>query len=213
MQLSIFDLDRTLLKTNISFKFYLYLYKKNFFNKKSIFEQVYFFIRFKYFNMPLKKLHEIVFKRSLKNKSYKDLIKNIDVFLDKYLDKLFYQPAILKLQKAIFEKHYIAIFSSSPSFLVKPIAKILKVDEYKATEYLLDKEDKFDEIDLIMDGNEKAKQATLLMNKLKILKKDVIVYSDNIDDLKLFDLAAKKIAVRPCSKLSKLSKQNSWEII
>ena len=64
-----------------------------------------------------------------------------------------------------------------------------------------------------MDGNEKAKEATLLMNKLNILKKDVSVYSDNIDDLKLFDLAAKKIAVRPCPKLSKLSKQNSWEII
>ena len=212
MYLSIFDLDQTLLKTNVSFKFYLYLYKKKFFQKISILEQLYFFIRFKYFNLSLKKLHEIVFKRSLKNKSYQDLIKHVDIFLDKYLDKIFYLPAILKLQQAIFEKHYIAIFSSSPSFLVKPIAKILKADECRATLYSY-KSDKFDKIDLIMDGNQKAKEAMSLIEKLKISKKDICVYSDSIDDLKLFKLAAKKVAVRPSKKLHKLSKQNSWEII
>ncbi len=213
MQLSIFDLDRTLLKTNLSFKFYLYLYKKKIFNKKSIFEQIYFFIRFKYFNMSLRALHELIFNKSLKNKSYEDLIGHIDVFLDKYLDRLFYLPAIKKLQEAILNNHYIALFSSSPFFLVKPIANILKINEYKATLYDLDEESKFKKINLIVDGKQKAKYAQMLIEKLKITKDQLYVYSDSIEDLELFEIAANKIAVKPCKKLYKIAKKNNWEII
>jgi len=211
--LSIFDLDRTLLKTNISFKFYLYLYKKNVFDKKSIFEQVYFFMKFRYFNMPLRQLHLRVFEKYLKNKSYNTLAKHVDIFLDKYLDKTFYMPAILRLQKAIHEKHYISLLSSSPFFLVQPIAQILKIDEFKATRYSLDDEDRFKNLDLIMDGNSKAKYAKILMNRLNISKENVVVYSDSIDDIELFKLAQKKVAVKPSRLLNKIAKQNRWEII
>jgi len=213
VHLSIFDLDRTILKTNISFKFYLYLYKKNVFDKKSIFEQLYFFIKFKYFNMPLRKLHLRVFEKYLKNKSYNTLAKHVDIFLDKYLDKTFYLPSILRLQKAIYENHYISLLSSSPVFLVEPIAKILKINDYKATLYSLDDENKFKNIDLIMDGKSKAKYAKVLMNRLNISKKNVVVYSDSIDDIDLFRLAQKKVAVNPCRQLYKVAKQNHWEII
>jgi HAD superfamily hydrolase (TIGR01490 family) len=213
VQLSIFDLDNTLLKTNLSFKFYLYLYKKKFFNKKSIFDQIYFLIRFKYFNMSLRSLHKLIFNKSLKNKSYDSLISHIDIFLDKYLDRLFYLPAVKKLQEAIANGHYITLFSSSPSFLVKPIADILKINDYKATIYDLDKDNKFIKINLIVDGKKKAEYAQILMKELKITKKQVYVYSDSIDDLDLFNIAENKIAVRPCKKLYKISKSSYWEII
>lgn len=213
MVLSIFDLDGTLIKTNLSFKFYLYLYKKRIFQKRSIFEQIYIYLRFKYFNMSLRKLHKIIFNKSLKNKSFNEISKHIDVFLDKYLGRLFYLPAVKKLQEAILNNHYIVLYSSSPSFLVKPIADILKIKEYQATIYDLDEENKFKKINLIVDGKQKAKYAQILMDKLQINKDQIYVYSDSNKDLKLFDIAGNKIAVKPCKKLLKIAKKNNWEII
>ncbi|NGX49817.1 MAG: hypothetical protein K940chlam5_01421 [Candidatus Anoxychlamydiales bacterium] len=163
--------------------------------------------------MDIESLHKVVFEKFLKNRKYSLFSKDIDHFLDKYLDKFFYIPAILELQKAMKEKHYIAIFSSSPSFLVEPISKILKVNEFRATKYLFDKDDRFEKIELIMDGEKKATEALKLMKRLNITKKNVSVYSDSIQDLKLFEVAQKKIAVSPCSKLYKLSKKRNWQII
>jgi len=213
VHLSIFDLDRTLIKTNLSFKFYLYLYKKKVFDKKSIFEQFYFFIKFKYFNISLKDFHELIFNKILKNKSYDDLVKHGDIFLDKYLEKLFYLPVIKKLHEAILNNHYIALFSCSPIFLVKPIADILEIKEYKATLYELNEENKFEKIKLVIDGKQKTKYAQNLMEKLKITKDCLHVYSDSIDDLELFELAGKKFVVKPCKKLYKLAMRYNWEIL
>lgn len=213
MNLSIFDLDGTLLKTNLSFKFYLYLCKKGIFDKKSIFKQIIVFLRFKYFNMSLRSLHKLIFYKSLKDKSYDDLRMHIDIFLDKYLDRLFYLPAIKKLQEAIFNNHYIALFSSSPFFLVEPIANILKIKECRATVYDLNNENKFEKIGVIVDGRQKAEYAQALMEKLKIKKERVFVYSDSVEDLKLFEIAGNKISVKPCKKLYKIAKKNNWEII
>lgn len=213
MKLSIFDLDRTLLKTNLSFKFYLYLYKKRVFNKRSIFHQLYFLIRFKFFNISLRSLHKLIFNKSLKNKSFSELAFHVDIFLDKYLDRLFYLPAIKKLQAAIKNNHYIALFSSSPSFLVEPIAKILRIKDYKATIYEVNSENKFEKINQIVDGKKKAKYAQVLMDQLKIKKDSVYVYSDSIEDIDLFEMSGNKVAVKPCKKLLKIAKKNNWEII
>ena len=213
MHLSIFDLDKTLLNTNISFKFYSYLYKKNNFSKFSIVKLLYYFIKFKFFNMDIQKLHNVVFKKFLKKQNLDIFLKDVDIFLDKYLDKIFYMPSILKLQKAIFNNHKIAIFSSSVMFLVEPIAKILKVDEYRATKYLFDKDNRFDKIDVIMDGKQKAKEAKALIEKLKITKENVSVYSDSFEDIDLFEVAKEKIAVQPSRRLKQKAERYSWEII
>ena len=163
--------------------------------------------------MTLRDLHKVIFNKSLKNKDFNDLKKHIDIFLDKYLNKIFYMPVVKRLQKAIFDNHYIVLLSSSPFFLVEPISNILKANECKATLYSLNKNNQFEDIDFIMDGKEKAKYAQILMKKLKITKDKVEVYSDSIEDLELFEIAGKQIAVRPCKKLYKIAKYNKWEII
>lgn len=213
MYLSIFDLDKTLLKTNISYEYYLYLYKKKVYKKISIFQIIYFFLFYRIFKEDIRTFHIKIFNKYLKGKNADTIIKYVDVFLDKYLEIFFYKPAVLRLQEAIYNRHYIALYSSSPFFLVKPIADILKINDYKASIYKLDERNNFDKIDIIMDGNEKAKAAKTLIKELNISKENVYVYSDSIQDLKLFEVANNKIAVQPSYKLKKIFKKNNWEII
>jgi phosphoserine phosphatase len=163
--------------------------------------------------MSLQSLHEVTFNTFLKNKSYDDIKRHVNVFLDKYLVKLFYMPAVLRLQKAISENHYITIYSSSPFFLVGPIADLLKVNEYKSSLYSLNNHNKFEKIKLILDGEKKASYALELMKKLNISKEEVYVYSDSIEDLSLFEISGNKIAVQPGKSLKKIFIENGWEII
>lgn len=143
----------------------------------------------------------------------KILIDHVNAFLDKYLYKSFYMPCINKINEASLNNHYLVLLSSSPDFLVKPIGKILKFNECHATVYGVDKDNKFDKIESIIDGDEKEKIAKNIIKKLAVYPSDIYVYSDSIDDLKLFYLAEHKIAVRPNRKLLKVFKKNKWEII
>ncbi|EKE22155.1 MAG: hypothetical protein ACD_7C00037G0001 [uncultured bacterium] len=163
--------------------------------------------------MSLRSLHKRFFYKFLKNKSYEELANHVDVFLDKYLDKIFYLPAIKKLHEAVLDNHYIALFSSSPFFLVKPIADVLKIKEYRSTLYDLNDEKKFSKISVIVDGRQKAEYAKDLIEKLNVKKENFFVYSDSIEDFELFKMAGIKVAVKPCRKLYKIAKKNSWEII
>ena len=59
----------------------------------------------------------------------------------------------------------------------------------------------------------KAQCAKEIIEKLKILKKDITVYSDSIDDLELFHMADNKVGVNPCRRLNQVVKKNNWKSI
>jgi phosphoserine phosphatase len=163
--------------------------------------------------MSIEKLHNKVFEKFLKNKTLSLFMKDVDLFLDKYLDKIFYKPCILRLQEAICQRHYIAIYSSSPFFLVEKIAKVIKVNEYIATEYVFDDEKRFKSIFSIVNGKKKALFAKNLLKRFNSNNTDLTVYTDSIDDIELLNLASYKVIVNPGLKLKKLAKKNQWEII
>ena len=163
--------------------------------------------------MTIQDLHRRVFNRYVKGIDVALFNTYFDKFLDKYLDKSFYLPAIKHFQEAAFNNHYILLLSSSPNFVVKPIAEILKVTEYNATKYSLNSENKIEKIFHIMDGKKKAVEAEKIMKKLNLQKENVSVYSDSFSDIELFKMAGNKIAVRPNKKLKKIAKKNNWKII
>jgi len=211
--LSIFDLDGTILKINSSFYFYIFLFKKKIFKRKTIFRLFIYYLRYKYFNLSIEKLHKKVFTRYVKGLDIKLFSENFDKFLDKYLNHAFYMPSINKINESFYNNHLILLLSSSPSFIVSPIAEILKIQNFKATEYKLNEENKIQKIFFIMNGAKKAAIALDVMKKNNIDKENVFVYSDSIHDMKLFDVAKNKIAVNPCKKLKKIAIKNGWEIV
>ncbi len=212
MHLSIFDLDSTLLRLNSSFHYYIFLYKHKIFPKSSILKLSKHYFKYQFLDLSPEDLHSIVFNNFLKGRYLNIISEYVDMYLEKYLDSIFYMPALKACQKAICQGHVIYILSNSPEFLVRPIAKILKV-KYKASSYRLDKENRLIEIDSIMDGNAKAKYAKQLIKELSLKKEDVTVYSDSIWDLPLFEIAGIKIAVNPEDKLLDKAKMEKWKIL
>ena len=213
MNLSIFDLDHTLLKKNSSVEFCKYLYKKKKLSFFSVFQSSLYYISHVYLLLSLEELHSKIFKKILQGMCLKDLEKEAAIFVRLYLEDLIYLPASEKLKAAQGQGHFTVILSSSPSFLVGVIAREFQVDEWGASEYLADESMCLCRISSVMQGEGKALYVQEVAKRLSILKKDITAYSDSHLDLPLFMASGTAISVNPNSQLRKLSRRFGWQII
>jgi phosphoserine phosphatase len=109
--------------------------------------------------------------------------------------------------------HYTLILSNSPSFLVSVFARCFGVDDWKATRYAIDHQENLSHIDVIFQGEEKAKYVNEIASQLHISKEDVTAYSDSYLDLPFLLTAGTPIAVNPDRKLKKYSESHSWTVL
>ncbi len=213
MPLSVFDLDRTLLKKNSSFEFCKYLYKKKVFAFSFFFHSCLYNIRHRFFGLGLEQLHRKVFKRLLHGKGFHELLAHVPQFIETHLEDLIYMPAFQMLRRAQHLGHYTMILSNAPSFLVKEIAERLGVCDWKASEYEVDKDHKLCQISLILQGKEKAKCVLEYSRKWRVPRSDITAYSDSFYDLPFLQCAGNAVVVNPDRKLHKYSIKFAWKKI
>lgn len=207
MRIAVFDLDGTLLKNNSSFAFCIYLYKKGIFSFSDFCTVLVTYLSHKYCGFSLLWLHAKVFCRLFKDKDFDFFNNQFFTFLDENLNNIVYHPAIKKLEEEKATGSEIWVFSSSPAFIVKEIARRLGIENVYATEYVLDSQKKFRGIVKLIDGMAKA----LKLNEIE--NHESIAYSDSILDLPLLEMAQSKVAVKPDRALKKIAKKSGWEII
>ena len=210
--LHIFDLDKTLIQVNCSFKYYCYLRKKKIYSFKSFLIAFLYFIKYKFFHYSPKALHKSIFNIFLKNRSEKNLFSDhAKDFFDKYFFSIINQKTLYFLKKAQEKKEKVLLLSNSPKYLIKEIAKRLDIKEYFGSSYFIDKKGLFKTIERIMDGDEKKR---FVLNHIKDRKDiKVVAYSDSIWDRALLEIADKCYIVKPDRKLKKLAKIKGWELI
>ena len=153
IRISVFDLDDTLFNGNSSFQYYLYLCRLGLFPCSTFLSASVFLFRYQFLGLPPSELHQLVFSKLLKGKSMKTISQPVTDFWDKRFHDSFYVPAISTLRRCQEKGHYVLLLSSSPEFLVGPIAKELEVDEYKASGYDLDKKGELTSISTNVDGS------------------------------------------------------------
>ncbi len=162
--------------------------------------------------MSLKELHYKCFKNFLKGKKWDTLLSHVETFLDCNLNKMLNPSIIHYMKKAQREGHYTMILSSSPSFLVEPIAKRLGVSDWKATEYHIE-QGRVGKISSLILGEEKATCIIEAAKRWGIDSQKIIAFSDSCCDLPFLRSAGRAIAVNPDRTLKKHCKKFGWEII
>ena len=213
MKFSVFDLDRTLLSKNSSFEFCKYLYRNRVFSLLYVIQSVIYSIRHRYFGLTLEQLHYKVFKKLLKGINIQTLSRYVLSFVESEIEKMVYLPAVERLRRAQHEGHFTMILSNSPSFLVSAIASKLQVDDWRSSEYKVDKDQKLCQISLILHGEAKAFWVRTVSRHLGILKREITAYSDSYLDLPFLQSAGVAVVVNPDSKLKRISKKKRWEEI
>ena len=210
---SAFDLDHTLIKSNSSFLFYHHLIRKGFFSSFSLIKACMYKYRYHLFSTPLLDLHQKIFRRFLLGKPLKLIEDEVRSFLNSNFYLNLYMPVFSRLRLAQHEGEHTVIISSSPSFLVKPIANYLGCSGWHSSDYLTDEKGVFKEIGLVLLGEGKASHLQKIMKKLKIKRDKVTAYSDSMVDLPLLYAAGKAVVVNPQGRLKKISREERWEEI
>lgn len=213
VQLTVFDLDHTLLTSNSSFRFGFYLYQQKFFSFFKLVTCLSDYVRHKWLKMPIHKLHQKTFESLFKGHALSIIQEHVDQFLTLHLQKMLYHPVIQRLKEAQMRGDYILILSSSPDFLVEAIACRLGVKEWEATRYQTNHLGYFVQIAHILEGQDKADYVHHLTAKMNLPLTSVTVYSDSYLDLPILNLAGQAIAVSPDSQLKRICQQKGWEII
>lgn len=142
-----------------------------------------------------------------------DLAKHVTRFCDLYLSSLLHLPALHYLEEAKQSQKAIALLSSSPDFLVEPIANSLGIPSWIGTCYAVNDEGRLHSVSCVVDGEFKAEYLKRLMQSYGVEKEDICVLSDSILDLPLFEMAGVRVGVNPDRKLRAHCKKHGWSIL
>lgn len=211
--ISIFDLDGCLTKANCSFSFAIFQYKKRLLSLPKLSLCYLLAFLFKIGLTSVARIHQIVFKMMIYKKSRAFLDEQARLFVKEKLAGLIYPPAYSALQKALDKGEFVAIFSSSPDFIVKAVAENLKVCDSVGTTYDFDSQEHYASIKRIVDGKIKADLSCEILDKYQLPRSKFTAYSDSILDLELLQAAHVPIAVKPEKELREVAKGNNWSVI
>lgn len=170
-------------------------------------------IRYSFGLLSIVNLHKNAFKRLFQGRSSFTIKQWVQEFLAENYEKLLYLPAIQKLKSAQESGHLTVILSSSPNFLVEAVAKELGVSCWYATEYAVDKDQKFCQIASLMLGEGKAAILNGLAKDYCISKNATYAYSDSHIDLPFLMAAGTAYGVNPNRKLRQICRANHWPIL
>lgn len=163
--------------------------------------------------LSVKKIHQNIFKTLFYGRSLGEIQQQVSTFLDKELESLIYGPAQKRLLLAQKKGHRTIILSSSPDFLVAPIAHRLGVSDWKATQFSTNKNGYLKHISYLFEGEDKAKYMQQLAEKFDQPLSCMTFYSDSLLDLPAMKIAGKAVGVSPDRKLKKICQLNGWEIL
>lgn len=211
--LVVFDIDHTLLTTNISFAFGKYLYQIGALSFPAMVKTVSTYFRHKAFGKSLNWVHYQALNTFLNTFEHSTLKDHVTRFYDLYLLSLFHLPTLHYLEEAKKSGKIIALMSSSPDFLVQPLANRLCIPSWIGTCYGVNEKGRLHSILSVVDGEFKAEYLRRLMTQHQIEQDNTCVLSDSILDLPLFEMAGLKVGVNPDRKLKQHCKKHGWNVV
>ncbi len=212
-KLIVFDLDQTFIRINSSFAFCNFLLKKQFLSLYDFLHVLGIQASYRFAGGTIEEVHHKSFNRLLKGKNQ----SHINTLAKEFVNAILHQyicPLIAERASEARKRNDVTLLlSSSPEFLVQPMAAANGFDYYSSTEYAIDNKNQFCKISRLVEGVEKAKFVKELSAKLGISLTNVTAYTDSIHDLPLLIAVGEPVAVFPDKKLKKLATENGWEII
>ena len=200
----VLDVDHTLLKENISF-----LFGKELFRDKQIsfFQGVSAGLVWIFFRLGIlsqEKLHSLLFRLIFRGKDKAFLQEHFRRFFALHQDSLV-RHVLLEKIRATFGTH-IALFSSSPDFIIEEVGKALGIEETHGSQYLVNRFGHFSSLGMIMTGVNKAAL-------VRLRQRPFAVYTDSADDIPLLEIADLPVAVCPDRQLFSFAQKKGWDII
>lgn len=207
-----FDLDKTLIKGNISVHFGKYLYKHNKISRTGLLTLLFFYLLHKCHFVSIQMLHKMACRLLFKGLFQTELDTWVKAFLDSKGKSFLNLPIFQTFEKMHSKGSITALFSNSPDFLVVPFGIRLGFHKIEGVKWAKDSSGRISHIAGSMSGADKAKNLEAAAKNYQIPLSQTFAYSDSILDLPFLEKAGIAIAVSPDFKLRRESLKRGWNI-
>ena len=210
--LTIFDLDNTLLSGDSDRAWGQYIVEKKIVPDKFLLESENFYNSYYDGNLDIHSFLDFCLKPLMENE-WSDLIELRKGFIDNKIKPMILNKAVeaVELSKS---KGPVVIATATNSFVTRPIADLFGIKNLIATEFIV-KDNKFtgevDGVPCFREGKVKKVEKWVKENGYNLL--DATFYSDSFNDLPLLEKVKTAIVVDGDDKLIEKAKHNEWQCI
>ena len=210
--LTIFDLDNTLLAGDSDRAWGQYIVEKNVVSNEFLLESERFYDSYYDGNLDIESFLAFCLKPLMQNKLSKLLELRKD-FIEYKIKPMMLSKAIEMVNKKKSEGRVI-IATATNSFVTRPIADLFKIDDLIATEFVIKNNEFTGEVDGIpcfREGKVTKVEDWVKSNGYDL--SEATFYSDSFNDLPLLEKVKTAIVVDGDNELIKQAKSNDWECI
>ena len=210
--LTIFDLDNTLLAGDSDRAWGQYIVEKNVVSDDFLLESERFYDSYYDGNLDIERFLAFCLKPLMQNKLSKLLELRKD-FIENKIKPMMLNKAIEMVNKRKSEGRVI-IATATNSFVTRPIADLFKIDDLIATEFVIKNNEFTGEVDGVpcfREGKVTKVEDWVKSNGYDL--SEATFYSDSFNDLPLLEKVKTAIVVDGDNELIKQAKSNEWECI
>ena len=210
--LTIFDLDNTLLAGDSDRAWGQYIVERNIVSDDFLIESERFYDSYYDGNLDIEGFLAFCLKPLMQNKLSKLLELRKD-FIEYKIKPMMLNKAIEMVNKKKSEGRVI-IATATNSFVTRPIADLFKIDDLIATEFVIKNNEFTGEVDGVpcfREGKVAKVEDWVKTNGYDL--SEATFYSDSFNDLPLLEKVKTAIVVDGDNKLIKQAKNNEWECI
>tara|TARA_B100000035_G_scaffold72867_1_gene60191 strand:+ start:3851 stop:4501 length:651 start_codon:yes stop_codon:yes gene_type:complete len=210
--LTIFDLDNTLLSGDSDRAWGQYIVEKQIVSDKFLLESENFYNSYYDGNLDIHSFLDFCLKPLMENE-WSDLIELRKGFIENKIKPMILNKAVeaVELSKS---KGPVVIATATNSFVTRPIADLFGIKNLIATEFIV-KDNKFtgevDGVPCFREGKVQKVEKWVKENGYNLL--DATFYSDSFNDLPLLQKVKTAIVVDGDDKLIEKAKHNEWQCI
>ena len=210
--LTIFDLDNTLLAGDSDRAWGQYIVEKNIVSDDFLLESERFYDSYYDGNLDIESFLAFCLKPLMQNKLSKLLELRKD-FIEYKIKPMMLNKAIEMVNKKKSEGRVI-IATATNSFVTRPIADLFKIDDLIATEFVIKNNEFTGEVDGVPCFREgKVAKVEDWVKKNGYDLSETTFFSDSFNDLPLLEKVKTAIVVDGDNELIKQAKNNEWECI
>jgi len=210
--LTIFDLDNTLLSGDSDRAWGQYIVEKKIVSDKFLVESENFYNSYYDGNLDIHSFLDFCLKPLMENE-WSNLIELREGFIENKIKPMILNKAVeaVELSKS---KGPVVIATATNSFVTRPIADLFGIKNLIATEFII-KDNKFtgevDGVPCFREGKVQKVEKWVKENGYNLL--DATFYSDSFNDLPLLQKVKTAIVVDGDDKLIEKAKHNEWQCI
>ncbi|HEX2240022.1 MAG TPA: HAD-IB family hydrolase [Actinomycetota bacterium] len=132
--------------------------------------------------------------------------------LEEVISPLMYAEALERMHDHRAAGRLVCLVSSSPEEIVEPLAKMLRVDRWIATQSKIEDGKYTGELEFYAYGPYKAEAMQALAEEEDIDLKASFAYSDSVTDLPMLEAVGNPVAVNPDKDLRRIARERGWPI-